>query len=993
MQKLNSNRSSSRKNLLPKWVLFCTFLFSLFAFHLNAQTVRDYADRLQKFGTSLPQEEVFIHMDNSSYFLGDTIYYKAYVLTSDGKLSNLSGLLYVELLNQDGYLVERQKLKLKDGQAVGSVELLDTLYGGYYELRAYTRWQLNWGRFEHPHTKESELWFYSKRMAKEYYRDYEKLYSRVFPVFDKPKSPGDYVEDMTLRPLRRYFKDDVNKPELKVGIYPEGGHLIDGVPCRVAFDALDEVGAHVEGTFTVTDNDGNVVATASTVNRGRGMVTFTPNGKMRYQFQEIDNSGSSRPNRKGKGKLEPETDGCALQATVEADGIHLTLRNKGTAAREQLGLTAMCHGMMHDFQELTPGAEATAVVPLAKVPTGVIQLSVFNGEGRIYADRLIFVRQDDFQPQTVTFTGISSQAYPAFGPITMGVHGQPGSTLSLAVRDASHSEYLFDSGSILTEMLLSSQIKGFVEAPEYYFESNDEEHQRALDLLLMVQGWRRYDWVEMATPKAFTLNYMPEKTETLTGEVCRYETEQMEDIFSNIAQIGMDEAGMSADYDEFANGQYSEYASTEMVRKWRGAKPAMFAAKILKHELQVEAGKYETTTVDPNDNYIELRMLQSFATEADAKRDNAGIQRTTGVDAASRFNESEGSLKREVRVHAEFVKPSANNGKGDAVVGDMATRNKGSFQISAPSFYESLVFFLGASDTTKWKKSMKQYEWIVSGEDKRMRADYPEFYVRISPIYPRFVKPYVTYQTQMRELPKGTSINRLDAGVRNLDEVTVHARRNGLNGFDASKPAFVLDAYQAFNDVCDAGFCPGYYIGSGRFVIDVARTYIGDMNMERNYDLEPRYNSHNLSFNMTPGMLEKYNHLPSLDKVYVYTDYSPRREGDKKFDQDNQPMVTVDLHRYEDDSQRITYRDRRYILSGYNVCEEFYQPDYTQKPLPAKKDYRRTLYWNPDLKLDANGNADLRFFNNGKSTQITVSAEGLGPNGSLQTGISYPETR
>ena len=67
---------------------------------------------------------------------------------------------------------------------------------------------LNFGQYEHPHSKWTELMFYFKSMAKDFFRDYDKIYSRVFPVFDHPKTPGDYTKDMTLRPMRRYFKSE-----------------------------------------------------------------------------------------------------------------------------------------------------------------------------------------------------------------------------------------------------------------------------------------------------------------------------------------------------------------------------------------------------------------------------------------------------------------------------------------------------------------------------------------------------------------------------------------------------------------------------------------------------------------------------------------------------------------------------------------------------------------------------------------------------------------
>lgn len=980
------------------WVMWGVML-SLFSLTCHAQnSIAEWTQRLQTFGSSLPQEEVFIHMDNTSYFLGDTIFYKVYSRRSDGKPSDLSNLLYVELFNQDGYLVERQKVKMTQGQGHGSIALLDSLYGGYYELRAYTRWQLNWGEYQHPHTKKAEEWFYSKKMAQEYYRDYDKLYSRVFPVFDKPKTAGDYTEEMTLRPLRRYFKKDMTEKKATVTLYPEGGHLISGKPCHVAFDAHDESGTHLEGTLTIMDKRDSVLVTAQTESRGRGSFLLHTDNALRYVFEAKTRDGkesSEIGEYNAKGKLpEVEVEGCALHATVEDDGIHLTLHNAGPASAEALGITAMCHGILAHSLELQASSEHQVVIPIDKLPTGVIQISVFNAEGRIYADRLVFVRRADFQPANLTFTGINDNGYQPFAPINLTIHNvnpstQPkNSTISLAVRDAAHSEYLYDSGNMLTEMLLSSQIKGFVEAPEYFFEANDDKHKRALDLLLMVQGWRRYDWVTMATPKAFTLKHMPEISEVLYGEVNRYETVDNEDLFSNLSKQGLDEALMSPDADEL-NARYPDFANTNFVRKWKTARAAIYAAKVLKEELGIAPENYDMKFEDPNDIFVEQRLIQSFAQDNDMRRIQINAKRITGDVASERFNESQGNLKRELKVHAEFLQPSVKGKKGDTVEGDMTTYNRGQFKIEAPRFDGFVYFFLGASDSTKWKG--KKHIWVENGVDKREEPNYPEFYVKLSPIYPRFVKPYNAYQTQMRELPSGSLIDKMEAGVRNLNELTVRARRTGLGAFDASKPAYVLDAYQAFNDVCDAGLCPGYYIGSTRFVYDIARNYIGDMNMERPYDLDVRFNNRPTSFNMTAFTLQKYNHLGNINKVYVYTDYSPRLEGDHRFDQSNQPSVTVSLNLFEDEGQYMTYRDRYYLLTGYNICDDFYHPDYSTKPLPNTKDYRRTLYWNPNLQLDANGQAKVSFYNNSKTTHISVSAEGMTASGDPLTGCSTPD--
>ena len=78
------------------------------------------SQKVEKFGTAVPQEKVFLHIDNTCYFVGDTIWYKAYVTRSDRQtLTDLSKILYVELLTPDGYLVERQQVEMPDGTGHG----------------------------------------------------------------------------------------------------------------------------------------------------------------------------------------------------------------------------------------------------------------------------------------------------------------------------------------------------------------------------------------------------------------------------------------------------------------------------------------------------------------------------------------------------------------------------------------------------------------------------------------------------------------------------------------------------------------------------------------------------------------------------------------------------------------------------------------------------------------------------------------------------------
>lgn len=944
----------------------CTLLFLLcFPFTVIAQNPTDldgWAGRLKLFGEKIPQEEVFLHTDNTCYYLGDTLFYKAYMWQSDGRPSALSQLLYVELLNQDGYLVERQKVEMKQGQGHGSFVLPDTLYGGYYELRAYTRWQLNWGQYEHPHTHNAEQWFLSQKMMHEYYRDYDKLYSRVFPVYDKPREPGDYAQDMTVRPLRRIYKQKEQKARAVVSFYPEGGNLVGGVPNRVAFEVNDEEGKHLKGKCIVHSAQSPVEA--ETQSRGRGTFVVTP-----VAGEELTATftweGGSEDFRLPKAMA----DGVALQATMEADGVHVHLQRVGTAVGEPLGLTASCHGVQKDFQTLQ-GDEA--VVPLSKLPTGVIQLSVFNAQGRIYADRLVFVRQPDFQPQNITFSGLKDQ-YEPYEQVSLAVQcpaaGSP--SLSLAVRDAAHSDYTFDSGNIMTEMLLASQIRGFVEQPEYYFEADDPEHRQALDLLLLVQGWRRYDWVEMATPGAFALREPYERTEVLMGEVSKYQAEQQAD--GRMEAMDQHEA------------ETRDFLAEQGI-EWTGPETPEMEAERLRQGDRSEQSEAEKQ-LEQRRQETDERFAADDSRQGTAQKTNA--EATDGRQKRRNRGMDHGSLRKEVVVHAEFAQPGAKEGES-MVEGEMTSYNNGLFKIEAPRFFESCLFAYGAVDEDKWKGD--KHVWLSLSEDDKGRLRYPDYYVKLSQPYPRFPKPYNFYQQTLptARTRAGRALHVDDDAIL-MNEVTIGARRGGLRSFDASKPALVMDAYEAFNAVCDAGFCPGYYIGYNRFALDVARTFVGDMNMERSYNVEQRFDSKNSSAYFSSAQIDAYNHLPRLDMVYVYTDYSPRLEGDKRFSQDNQPTVTVDLRPMPNDGERMTWLNRRMVLTGYAVCEDFYQPDYSRQRPAEPTDYRRTLYWNPSVPINADGMAEIRFFNNSRRTQLSVSAEGMSPDGQPLTGITYPE--
>ena len=914
-----------------------TVLFSTIGIHAQTAISDSISQRLELLakslavtGRSVPQEEIFLHIDNTGYYVGDTIYFKAYLRLSTGQPSNLSELLYVELLDNDGYLVERQNIRLQDGQGHGSLVLTDSLYSGFYELRAYTRWQLNWGRCTHPHTQKVTRWFYSHQMRDDYYRDYEKLYSRVFPVYDKPRQAGSYSQQMTVRPLQRYYRQQTEEEKAVVTTYPEGGNLVAGVENRIAFEANNQDGQHLSGELQIQDENGKVLAKGKTLGFGRGVLTYTPQNNARNRAIFVWNGHhGSVPLPKA------ENGGCALKTDILGDSIMVHLSLTGQAAQIPLAMSVMSHGVMKVFRQLGQGTDLSTIVDAGKLPDGVTQLTVYSADGHVWADRLVFVRHRSFRAHNLAVTGLPADVQP-YQRVDLQIEGEKNSTASIAVRDALTSPNTFDTGNILTELLLSSQIRGYVEQPDYYFEKNDHEHLQALDLLLMIQGWRRYDWFQMAVPGAFVRTEPYEKTQIMDGEVCKLPEPDDMRVYEPVEKSDRD-------------------------------------STLLQEADALIAKEYGLTSPD-SDAIKRMHRIEYLQIVLDRER----------ITAAN--------LSHDVTVHAEFALDHKVNGEGyKAAEGEVQTSQKGDFQIKAPAFDGYCRFFCSASDQRKWKEG-KEHVWLDDAE-YRFDADgegglinYPEFYVRFRWPYPRFVKPYGFYQTAEPEYALDTRTDKVSSDkVHILNEVVIGASHSGMRGFDATKPAFVLDAYQAFNQTVDDGMCPGYYNGVTTFANNVARAYIGDMNMDRNYTLEVRFNGRNLSSNIPPNDLSRYEHLHFLDKVYVYSDYSPRREGDKRYSQSNQPQVIVDIRRNMDGKQYKTYRDRYEVIWGFSAPTEFYSPDYSRMPIPEAGDHRRTIYWNPDVKLDADGRATVHFYGNGKATELTVSANGMSTDGVLQS--------
>lgn len=475
-----------------------------------------YAARYSWFTSACPQERVYLHLDNTAYFQGETIWYAANVVADAHADAPLSKVLYVELLSPTGVMLKQQKLKIEDGRCHGSFSLIDNAVeeaverrgimnypSGYYQIRAYTRSMLNF--------------------------DETGIFSRIIPVYKSPEKDGDYANPV----MQRYTNNETNRPvatrkerpeNLNISFFPEGGHLISGVPCIMAFKATDANGLGVD-IDELRDSQGQPFTLGQ---QHAGMSSFV----------YMSDTGKEKVTASYKGKTysfvlpEAESEGCSMRMYKRGGRQHVHVSCRNIATDDLLAWMVTCRGRVYAFDTIhvSPKVQPTMIdtahtenatlidkdflLPMQRMPAGVCQFTLYDASGNIYAQRLFF-SSTNMPTDTITTT-VETSIKP-FSEVKLGLQAssRQKETFSLAVRDAADygSSYRDD---IRTYMLLSSELKGLIEEPEWYFEKN-MDHSAQLDNLMLVQGWTRYNWHYMTGNEPFRLKHFTEDELVLDG--------------------------------------------------------------------------------------------------------------------------------------------------------------------------------------------------------------------------------------------------------------------------------------------------------------------------------------------------------------------------------------------------------------------------------------------------------------------------------------------
>lgn len=431
----------------------------------------------KKYLDEVPQEKVYLHFDRSYYTSGETIWFKAYLTSGAFHLpSLLSRTIYVELINEDGKLVRQLKLLSINGSAAGDVVLPDSLESGNYLVRAYTRWMKNTG----------EDYFFHRHL-------------KIWNGIGQSSAKSSLAKN------------------LDVQFFPEGGDLVNGVSSKVAFKAVapDGLGKQVNGR--IVDESGNLMCEFKSNFLGMGVFTFTPQKGKSYKAL-IEEHG---PEVKLPDAIESGLTMSVKNSPGSSD-IILRIETAGAANPSTVYILAQTRGIVCYAARMDLSASIVmAKIPKSKFPSGIAQITIVDHEGTPRAERLVFVNemeQVSIEVKTNKTTYTPRELVIVHIKATYADGTPAVADLSLSVCDDSLVQLDRNRETIGAYLSLSSELKGLIESPGYYFNPENKDRTDALDNLLLTQGWRRFTF-KRALDLQWSPEYKIEKGLTIKGKM------------------------------------------------------------------------------------------------------------------------------------------------------------------------------------------------------------------------------------------------------------------------------------------------------------------------------------------------------------------------------------------------------------------------------------------------------------------------------------------
>ncbi len=451
-------------------------LFILTSVYLNVLQAQRIDSLLGIMETTFPQEKIHVQFDKLYYNAGETIWFKAYIV-ADNLPGAISKTMYADLVDDKGSLLQRKMMPIIHSGAASSFELPDSIQVSRLFVRAYTKWMLNF----------DSMLIYTKPI-------------QIIPAKNVLKKPAQLIT-------------------YNVQFFPESGDLVDNISSVVAFKANDNQGIPFNIKGDITDSKGKKISTFAAVHDGMGSFELLPLPNEKYTAIWKDKNGIKHETILPLSKKQ----GAVLSVAASGDKLYYTIKRPEQATTNFTSFQVVAQMQQREVYSarINMSKKTSVIAPIdtENFPNGVLQLTIFNADEIPVAERIVFINHDNYSFITDLHAVEKNLNKRGRTVLQLDVGDNLLTNLSISVTDAGINPVTENEESIYSRFLLSSDLKGTVYNPAYYFSNTDDSVKIFLDLVMMTNGWRRFKWEDILAEKFPVLKNQPDNFLSINGSV------------------------------------------------------------------------------------------------------------------------------------------------------------------------------------------------------------------------------------------------------------------------------------------------------------------------------------------------------------------------------------------------------------------------------------------------------------------------------------------
>lgn len=550
-----------RNIIAVNFVLLC-LSFNIYAEDNNFPNI--ITNNFSKIWYSIPQEKVYLHTDKPYYYsAGDDIWMSAYIVNASTHQPNThSKFVYVELIDKSDSIIYRVKLKRDSLGTSGKIALSPTLQVGEYVLRAYSYWMQN---------VSTDFFFHKKIFIGNMIDDRVQLkasfgemedgklpvtikFTNTFssPIVDKTitvkqdfikkgrkssilttnKQGEIYVNvdyentndqlkniEISINEPGLTYSNKIQLPDKKddfdVQFFPESGTLLNNQIQTIAFKAIGTDGLSTEISGKVYNQNDVEIGDFISINKGMGKFILQTAPDDKYYALVTNESNVT----KRFDLPVTNSEGVGLKLNNVKGKVFFQVLNQSKNNLSSLFLMIHSRGVVFF---LSPLHEDEGFLSEKILPTGICSFSIIDTLGNTWCERLCFIRNNHFpviklnsdknkygkrELVDLNFNVLTNDSLPVSG------------SFSVSVTDKYYVEKDSVNNNILSYLLLNSDIKGYIEEPQQYFYDNSPKTQEKTDLLMLTQGWKRFNNQDIVKGQFPKIQYYLEAGQTISGKV------------------------------------------------------------------------------------------------------------------------------------------------------------------------------------------------------------------------------------------------------------------------------------------------------------------------------------------------------------------------------------------------------------------------------------------------------------------------------------------